>query len=335
MIDTVFNKLAGRTPKLATGLAYSQHGLSPELRVQGPLWNGSKQRVPVDANWHIGSITKTFTATMAMQLVERGALDLDAPISEYLVDRKTVHPEVRATTMRRLLSHSSGIAANPSMNELSLWRDQAPDVGRFNILKPYMANALPHERGQHLYSNLGYMLAGHILEQITGSPWEAQVVSEIAKPLGLKSLGFGAPEGDRDPRGHRRTLFRSTSVDPKTGTSDNPPWLGPAGTLHLSLPDLVTYGQAHLKAANEGRLGFLSKPSSALMRTEVASNYGLGWVRQGDVFWHNGSNSMWYALLTIDPKSNHVVALVQNSYQHSRRIDNAAREILEQLQRAS
>lgn len=331
MINEIFQKLTHRSPNLATGLGISIGSDSPAYHYNGPLNRRTTQGAGSQSKWHIGSISKSLTATLALQFSEKGQLDLAAPLSQYLKDAAFYHPEVRATNMRHLLSHTAGLSPNPPPKDMALWSDLPPEIGREKILKAYLNAPLPHPRGEHLYSNLGYMLAGHVMEQISGQSWEALIKTQIAAPLRLKSLGFGAPNGAMDPWGHRRSLFRDIAINPNDPSADNPAWLGPAGTLHMTLPDLLSYGQAHLKSAMGDHSGILSATSSRRMRAPIAAEYALGWVIRDGTFWHNGSNTMWYALLIMDTVSQSVIACVQNSFRNARRIDQAVYDIIAQL----
>lgn len=182
------------------------------------------------------------------------------------------------------------------------------------------------QSGKHRYSNLGYMLVGLILEELLGLPWETIVQQHIAEPLGLASLGFGTPLGVTDPKGHKRSFFRLRSMERDDIASDNPSWLGPAGTVHRSVNDMLVYGRGHLKAARGELPNFLSQQASIRMQTPVSDDYGLGWVIQNGTVWHNGSNTMWYALLMIDPISDIVFAITQNAMIRMHQIDEIARE---------
>lgn len=155
--------------------------------------------------------------------------------------------------------------------------------------------------------------------------------THIAEPLGLTTLGFGAPKGASDPRGHRRILGFPKTVQPMGSGADNPAWMGPAGTIHMSLADLVAWGQAHMQACKGFRPEFLSQESCRLMQTPEHENYGLGWVlsqqdAQDPVVWHNGSNTLWYSLLVMIPEQDLVLAASTN-VMDAARIDDLARDL--------
>ena len=100
--------------------------------------------------------------------------------------------------------------------------------------------------------------------------------------------------------------------------ADNTPIMGPAGSLHMTLSDLLSHGHEHLLGSGgQGRL--LKTETYQRLQTPVLDNYAYGWVidseqgwAKGPLIWHNGSNSMWYALLVILPALNAVAAVTSN-----------------------
>lgn len=304
-------------PGMAVG--YIQGAGAPVVAVQGVLFKGTTHPVAPDARWHIGSITKSFTATMIMRLVERGVLSLDAPLGDLLPEfRDEMHADWRRVTLNGLLSHSAGLAAN--FTRAQMMADFGDDLGaaRLRLLRAHWGKPLPGTPGKFNYSNMGYVLAGFVAETRTGQPWQALIRDEIATPLGLKSLGFGPPMGKRDPRGHRGWPPFKRAVDPTDRWADNPAWLGPAGTIHLSMADLLEWGRAHLRACRGELPKFLSTGACAQLHRPVAGDYALGWnvmpVAGLDqpVLTHDGSNTMWYASLSISPEADVVMALTMN-----------------------
>lgn len=323
-----FESLRSDAPNIALGLAYAEGGQDPVIMAEGPRYRGSKDEVHTDVRWHIGSITKSMTATLVMQQVDKGTLDLDAPIGAWLTNFDGVQRDWQAITLRQLLSHTAGVHPNPKLRHLSRLRALPPVEGRHRVLSDFWTKPPKTAPGPFLYSNLGYMLTGVVLEQVTGQPWETLMVENIAKPLGL-TLGFGPPLGDMDPRGHQNLFVTLRPMDPKSLVADNPAWIGPAGSVHMSLADLIRYGQAQMAACRGDAPDFLSQSACQIMQTPVENDYGFGWVIKDDGrIWHNGSNTMWYAILMLDPKTDRVVAVTQNAIRRPDKIDALAAETL-------
>ena len=172
---------------------------------------------------------------------------------------------------------------------------------------------------KYAYSNVGYTIAGAMAEKATGATWEDLVKREVFEPLKLTGAGFGPPKSPDEtleqPRGHRVYLGGKVSVDDE---ADNTPIIGPAATVHMTLGDLCTYATEHLRGdLGEGKL--LSAETYKLLHTPALNHYACGWIRKepGEeipytVYWHNGSNTMWYALVVFIPKKNMVVAVTSN-----------------------
>ncbi|MEM9600563.1 MAG: serine hydrolase, partial [Pseudomonadota bacterium] len=164
------------------------------------------------------------------------------------------------------------------------------------------------------------------------------------EPLGLDTLGFGAPTNEDTtevPWGHRKLGPVKIAADPAEG-ADNPPWMAAAGTMHMTLDDLLTYGQAHLDSGTMPD-AILTPETFTRLHTPRLNDYAYGWVIQSrdlgggeeQIIWHNGSNTMWYALLVLLPERNAAITLVTNDgsqlNQTQRRFDAFAMEIAEAI----
>jgi len=267
--------------------------------------------------WHVGSITKSMTATMIARLVERGALNWNATIQD-IFGSEGIHADWHDVTLTELLTHSSGAAANFSTEIMLNYPSTEDDtrLARREAVADILAVA-PNEKSTFVYSNVGFTIAGHIAEHKTGKSWEALMRDEVFGPLDLQSAGFGAPQprGDIAPiRGHRGKL----SMDP-SGLADNSPIIGPAGTVHMSLQDLAKFGGAHLNGL-KGETTYLTQETFEILHAANLNDYAMGWIEvepktlpAETIFWHNGSNTMWYALLLAVPEENLVYALAANT----------------------
>lgn len=270
--------------------------------------------------WHIGSITKSITATMIARLVERDIIEWNETIESILGTDK-IHKQWRSVTVRQLLNHTSGAKPNLSLftqfnrpsEEKNLMAERAKTVRKILRRKP------KHKPGTIFqYSNTGYTIAGYLAEVKMGRSWESLVQEEVFNPLKLNSAGFGAPkslDGNPVAWGHRG----KKSIDP-TEFSDNTPIMGPAGTAHMSLRDLAQFGHIHLKGLRGELKDYLSQETFQTLHRAVLDDYAMGWIEQKEskifgqsIFWHNGSNTMWFAVLVAVPDENMVYAFATNS----------------------
>lgn len=315
---------------IAFAAGYAVGADAPITQTRGDKVRGGDP-VGAHAPWHIGSISKGFTAALVMQLVEAGRLNLDAPIARYLPDHApAMDGSWAALTLRALLSHTAGLRPNFFVGQMMSGYGPDLPAARLARLQAHWGKPVKGKPGAFAYSNLGYVLVGVVLEQVTAVPWETLVIERIGKPFGLASMGVGPPTASEAAWGHRKTLLGLRATDPAKPGADNPAWLGPAGTLHLSLADLLRWGQMHLLACKGELPDFLSAQSCQTLRAPVDKGYGLGWQTETfaghaiDLVGHEGSNTMWVAHLSTVPERDMVFAFATNDGRYA----GAAKSVL-------
>ena len=294
----------------AIGVAVMRTGHEPRVAVDGHRLAGSDDDVTADDLWHWGSVTKSFTATLVARLVEKGTVDWSDTVGDWLGDgAPDMNAAYRDVTFEQLLTHRSGMPANIPPERFAAFTQEPDDpiADRLNWVRIALAQepAGP-KQVTFVYSNNGYIVAGAMLEAATGTPWEDLMQREIFDPLKITSGGFGPP-GDNQPRGHTRINGADTPVPPD---ADNPAALGPAGRLHMSLTDMLTYLTAHATK----RADFLAPATYEKLHTPAFGGmYAFGWVAiSPDARWHNGSNNMWYAEAIFNLAGDKVAAVVVN-----------------------
>ncbi|MCC5955169.1 MAG: serine hydrolase [Natronohydrobacter sp.] len=307
-----------RLPGLGLGKVGMDGGM--QIAVAGLRARGNPEPISLTDRWHIGSITKSMTALVLARLVARGLTRFDAPLGDLAALR--LHPDLARQSLRALLAHRAGLAANPARAACfgpdPCDSDQPEGPLRDRVLAPWLLK--PLRPGRFRYSNLGYMLAGHIAEQLGGAPWKQLMRNELAGPLGLDSLGFGPPPAP-NPMGHGSILSClltrrgygprwGAPIEPDAAFADLSPAFGPAGLVHLSLADLLRYGAA---------IAVLAKSEDGIVPAEIfrdlisSRDYAGGWVIEAKGLRHNGSNGLWVADLRIDRARNEATAMVTNS----------------------
>ncbi len=282
--------------------------------------------------FHLGSDTKAFTATLAAILVEGGRLRWDSTLAEAFPER-TMHKDLRVVTLADLLTHRGGIAGTlegPLTNMVAeLWArtDDLASQRRWLVEQILgMAPAKP-PRTAFLYSNQGYVLAGAMLEKVSGVAWEELIRTRIFRPLDMKSCGFGAPQNTSAdaPFGHHRSDDGALEVVPAGVQADNPAAMGPAGTIHCSLEDWGRFLKQHL-IGESGASTLLSAESWNTLHApppfaapESGPDYAMGWLvvlnpkTGARAFTHAGSNTTFYAETWLFPATGrgYMVALNQ------------------------
>jgi dipeptidyl aminopeptidase/acylaminoacyl peptidase/CubicO group peptidase (beta-lactamase class C family) len=296
--------------------------------------------VTTDTLFRIASITKVFTATAVMRLVDDGRLDLDKPVVSYLPELKLADPEVTAqVTMRHLLSHTSGIDG-----------DFFHDTGRGDeALARYVAALadLPqnHPVGATFsYCNAGYSVAGRVIEVLTGKVWDEAMRGLVLAPLGLERTVTMAEEAVL----HRVAIGHVHAPDEPPRRADVwaiPRSIGPAGILCSTVADVLAFARLHLAggvAADGTRL--LSARSAAAMRTEqvalpsgyvLADSWGLGLAR-GDwggtqVIGHDGGVIGQQSYLRLLPEHDLAVVLLTNAGTTRDLYETLMREVVDEL----
>lgn len=281
----------------------------------GELEIGTGRRVTTDAVFPIGSITKCFTATVAMMLVADGDVDPDGPVTEHV-------PEVgepgRALTLRQLLSHTSGLADMPGLDGTT-----SPTLRRYVASQVRGSNVVLPPGAAFSYSTLGYTLAGRVIEAVTGMPWADAVESLLLRPLGIGAAFTVPPRAGETRRpgatGHSASAAtgRVRPVRQSAG-----PAVAPAGGLALSAADLVRFGVLHL---GHGPACLLTEAAASQMRQPVprtqayglADAWGMGFAlyRQQAADWagHDGNADGTSCYLRIAPAGGWVAALTSNA----------------------
>jgi dipeptidyl aminopeptidase/acylaminoacyl peptidase/CubicO group peptidase (beta-lactamase class C family) len=299
----------------------------------------AKIEATTDTLFQIGSMSKVWTATLAMQLVDEGKLDLDAPVADVLPELRLADDEVAKTvTMRHLLAHISGIDG-----------DVFTDTGRGDdCVEKYVALLSEQKQNHPLgatwsYCNAGFVLAGRVIEKITGLTWDGALREKIYAPLGLTHT-VTLPE--------EALLFRTAAghVDVSAEPVLAPVWqlprsLGPAGLINSTPADVLAFARMHLTgglAADGTRV--LSAASAAAMtefQADVPDKYilgdswGIGWIRFGwdgqRLVGHDGNTIGQAAFLRVLPEAGLAVTLLTNGGNTRDLYEDLYREIFAEL----
>jgi len=288
--------------------------------------NGGTEKVTVDDKFHLGSVTKSMTATVAAMLVEQGKISWTTTIGEAFPELKSeMHPDYLGVTLEQLLSQRSGA---PGDAPADLWRQAWAATGtaaeqRLAFIKGILARKPEAKPGtKYIYSNQGYTIAGVMLEKATGKTWEDLLRSMLFEPLSMTTAGFGAPASvDKvdQPWGHKKKMLSGREPVPPGPGADNPLAISPAGAVHCSMGDLAKYAAFHM-AGERGKSQLLKAESFKKLHTAVADNddYALGWMvlkrawANGRALMHNGSNTMFYVVVWMAPEKNCAVIVASN-----------------------
>lgn len=316
----------------AVGVLAGRLGDVPEVAVEGVRSRQAPVPVMPGDRWHIGSCTKSMTATLLARYVEAGKADWNASVADLLPDiAPAMHPAARAITLRHLLTATAGLPEYPSFAEeedeiLADLRDIAlaapTPSGQRSVVAERMLSRAPRTTpgSEFVYCSTGFIIAGAIAERLGGESYELLLEREVLHPLGIRSFGFGAPgkAGSLDqPRGHLAE-HPGQALSPDSPEADNPRYFAPAGGLNIALADWARYAFEHAGGeAGDGRL--LGAAAYRQLHTPgiAGGQYAFGWgVLERDgraaLITHNGSNGAWFADIRVHPPTGVIYLMATN-----------------------
>lgn len=296
-------------------------------------------RVTADSVFQIGSISKVWTATAILRLIEQGRFALDTPVHELVPGVRLVNDEITAgVTVRHLLTHTSGIDG-----------DIFTDTGRGDDCLDKYVGLLADAAQNHpigatwSYCNSGFSLLGRIIEVVTGQVWDAAMRELVFTPLGLthtvtlpeEAILHAAAVGHVDDEGEQIV----------TPAWQLPRSLGPAGLITARAADVLAFARLHLSggvtASGERLLGEDSVRDMQAFHVEVpdkqvlGDSWGLGWIRfdwnGARLYGHDGNTIGQAAFLRIHQDSGLAVTLLTNGGHGRDLYQDLYREIFAEL----
>jgi CubicO group peptidase (beta-lactamase class C family) len=312
------------------------------------------------------------TATLVAMLVEEGKLNWTTTLGELFADMvKPMHPAWEKVTLRQVLAHRSGLRFDPDSVVRALNLYLAPYASSRNRPESMRSSeeTLPQQRleiarralsrppgippdTKYWYSNVGYILAGAVLERLTGRAWEDLMRERLFQPLGISTGGFGPPgtAGKTDqPWGHSSILGKP--LDPGSPAAEFPLFYSPAGLVHMTITDwakfivlhlrgdpanphchaallkLDTFAELHAVVPATSSKGWFMRGGTFLVTGDAtpAVTYCAGWfispagwakgTRPGDTgrrLWTGGSNARWNCVTSIAPELDFAVLVMCN-----------------------
>ncbi len=278
-----------------------------------------KRKMSVDAVFRVESISKSVTAWGIMKLVEKGIIDLDAPVQKYLTNWTHLESDLHSSkiTVRRLLSHNAGLS-------LGTIGDEFPPKSNIPSLRDYLANKVRLERepgSEFSYSNTGYNLLELTIEEVTNQKFSEYMKNEILLPLGMSSSGFEWNDSLQSllPTGYD---LQGDAVDPYVYPTKA------SGGLFSTVGDVARFVSA-------GVIGNSIEMNSALKRESlleiyyprviipgvfgiVSDAYGYGHFIENlpdgrRAVWHGGQGHGWMSHFHFIPASGEGIVILTNS----------------------
>lgn len=341
-VSVALEKIRDEHDVPALAAAVMDEGKLVAYGVTGMRSAGRMVPVLLDDKWHVGSCTKSMTASVAAMLVEDGKIRWNSTLGEIFPDDlEEMNHAWRDVTLEQLLVHRGGAPHDPPKDLYAIAEKQEgePRAQRWEFVRGLLRKPPAKPPGTHwIYSDSGYAIAGAMLERASGMAWEDLLRTRLFEPLGLKTAGFGAPAtpGKIDqPWGHHgyESPFKPVAPGPD---ADYPPALGPAATVHLSIADFAKYAQWHVDGAR-GDCRLLKAASFHKLHTPPeGQEYAMGWSvtkrrwAGGTALMHSGDNTMFYAVMWLGPRENtcFVAACNADCWEASDACDSAVRMLI-------
>jgi CubicO group peptidase (beta-lactamase class C family) len=323
--ESLKDELATHLGELATN--YGVPGAQLAVAQGDDVWDCStgylnlntKETATTDSLFQIGSIGKVYTATLVMQLVDEGRIDLDAPVRSYLPNLRFSNEEAsQRITIRQLLSHTSGVDG-----------DHFGDFGTGDdAIERYVAStsqlAQLFEPGEMFsYCNAGFAVLGRMLEVIHTGSWHDVTQNRLLVPLGAHSTQTLLPEivKYRVATGHQKDATGMTSVVKQWGL---PHAAAPMGAgVCASARDVIAFARIHLEGGrrilSEQSVRAMQQPNVTLPKTSPETDsWGLGWSlfdwNGVGVVGHDGAVGGQRSWLRFAPNKRVAAVLLTNSY---------------------
>lgn len=310
-------------PALSVSVWYNNHLYQA---ASGILNMGTGVEATTDSIFQIASITKVFTASLIMQLVDEGRVNLDCPVKQYLRDFQLADPELsNIITVAQLLDHTSGIPGD----YFGDWSYTQPNalaryIDRCNLLGSV------HPPGEHYsYSNASYVIAGRLIEVVLGINWYDAIEERIFKPLGMTHAVVHPSQVVR----YRVAMGHTQDPEKENAWRLSEHCYLPIGTapcgavMTMSASDLIKFAKVYLNQGfTDTGKQWLSPKSIDLMQQHriglppysymFGTGWGLGWqlIDAGDttVIGHSGAGMGQRSLLYLFPTQQIAVAALHN-----------------------
>ena len=278
--------------------------------------------VTTDDFWHLGSNTKAMTSTLAAVAVSQNRIQWTTTISQIFPELANIRAEYRDVTLGDLLSHQSGLPGNAGGAGTG---SGTPTALRAAVVASVVQLPPGIPRGKFAYNNVGYIVAGAMLDRAFGTSFEAAMTAHVFAPLGMTDAGFGpqaAAGSTTQPVAHRRLADGSWVV---LEGHDLPPMFNSAGTMHMSLASWGRFVREVLRVeagtSTVAPAAIARQTTSAIITTGPGGSYGMGWAvfdrpwANGKTLYHTGTNQGNGSLTYVAPIRNVAFLVTTNGYE--------------------
>lgn len=277
---------------------------------------GTDAGVGLEDRWHLASCGKAMTATVAAISVERGELAWSTTLRDVFGDAG-VSDGLAAVTLEQLLRHRSGLQRDfDGRVRATFGVDRPAHQQRAEAMGSVLLEPPTSPVGAYAYSNVGYVVAGTMLERVTGVPFERLRDDRLFAPLGMTGCGDGLPHDGLhvdQPWGHRAT----GGAMPVVGRQLDFVAETPAGSTHCRLRDWAAFVAMHVRGEREATLVSTST-MQRLHAPSTGGTYAMGWFAvprawaKGMALTHSGSLGIYASLVWAGPNTGEFTLAASN-----------------------
>ena len=277
---------------------------------------GTQVPVKLDDRWQIGSCTKTMTATIIAHLIEQDKLKWETTIGDIFPKlAPSFNSEFKNITVIELLSQHSGLQRDLYKSPFSWfkWKGQGtPTEQRLKILKIFSKKKLLFKPGtKWSYSNVGYIIAGAVIDKVSGISYEQAMKKYIFEPLCMNNSGFERYDSNNNKDHLWSHYFTGKPtqfyiIHPFHVMNSN------GASTYCSISDWSKFIQDQLSGAGE-QAGLLKASTYKKLQTPpYGGNGALGWILKDGALWHNGTDTLNQAIVYMYPKKGYAVLFCTN-----------------------
>jgi CubicO group peptidase (beta-lactamase class C family) len=305
--SSITKEIAEKYNTPALGYLISNETKTKSREVFGKRDFMADDQVTLNDKFHLGSNTKVMTSTVFAFLVEKGVFTWETKISDVIPKSYGMNEEVSKISFLDLFQHRSGLDSN-IFRELwiKMWKlEQENKSGKEQrelFANHYLKAKPTHDHKKYLYSNVGYSLAGFLMEYKLKKSFEEILNEYLFKKLEMSSCqngvgGIGHPKGHKTVDGKRVAYY-----------GDNPKVYAPAGRVSCALEDWAKFARFHLNMKLRNTDVF--KP---IYNPPKGFNYAAGFIltKEG-VLAHEGNNTLNHAIIGINPNKKEIILVVTN-----------------------
>ncbi len=304
----------GHLPGLAIGVV--RNGKLIYAKGFGVAKLGGNTPVTSKSLFHMASVTKTFVATAVMQLVEKGKIDLDAPVTRYLPYFRLNDERYHVITIRQMLSHMSGIPDTVNYN----WDKPEYDAGALErFVRSVADQKLVFAPGEKFaYSNTAYEMLGDVIAKVSGESFEDYVQHNILTPLGMKDSTLLVREASPQLLTSPHVLEKDKVVVSKIFPYNRAH--SPSSTLYSSIEDMSRWAIANLNHGELDGKRILKQETAESMWQPVADalgmKEGISWfstdIQGHHLVLHSGGDVGFQSLVILAPDDSVAVVAMMN-----------------------